>query len=227
MIGKILRTIFDWSEVWSLFIPLAVLMLRKPNSKWITPLKWYLLCALILNLTIDFYWYVNKYRLFGSRPGHNRWNNNIYYNLHSAARLLFFSWFFITQSISFKKIARIIIVAFLLFNMVLFSFFKNIFVISSFTLAAEAGLLLILCLLYTYKIINDKLPDLNKLYPSFWVIGGLTLYTSVNFFLFLFYNYLIKNYNKFSVNVWDLHNGLFILLCLSISIAFYYESKRK
>ena len=152
MIGRIFRIIFDWSEVWALIIPLAVLLIRKPKAKWVTPLKWYLIIALILTLCIDVFWYVNKYRLFGSRPGH-RWNNNIFYNFQSIVRLLAFLWFFYTQGAGFKLMTKIVAITFLIFTVVLF-FFKDITKFSSHLLATETGLFAVLLLAISFVLIT-------------------------------------------------------------------------
>ena len=222
--GDILRTFFNWSEVWALLIPLAVLLYHKPKGKWITPLVWYILMGLILNILIDFYWYVNMYGWFGSGPDHY-WNNNIFYKLHSIARVIFFSWFFATQGKGFKLITKVIPVIFLLSTLIFFTSLKD--ALFSYFMATEAGLLLIYCLWYTNIFIKEERPSYSSMHPPLWVVGGLTLYTAVNFFLFLFYDYLIKNFRKYSVDIWDIHNILFIALCICIAIAFKNESTRK
>ena len=135
------------------------------------------------------------------------------------------------------KIARIIPVAFLCAVIIFFIIKKDgfsyydpakgsIFYISSYLLATEAGLLLIYCLWYTNKIIReDKLGSASS-YPIFWIVGGLTLYTSVSFFIFLFYDYLNAHYDQFLVSTWDVHNLLLIILCSCIAIAFYVGSRK-
>jgi len=233
MLLNIFRTAFDWSEVWAPLIPLTFLIIYKPKSYWVAPIKWYVIIAFILNLGIDFIWYSNKMEWFGlSEKKDNTWNNNILYNLNSFARLLFFSWFFSIQGIGLKKIARIIPVVFLCAVIIFFSLKKDgfsyydvnkksIFYISSYLLATEAGLLLIYCLWYTNKIIREEKLASSSSYPIFWIVGGLTLYTSVSFFIFLFYDYLNAHYDQFLVSTWDVHNLLLIILCSCISIAFY------
>src|SRR5688572_30497355 len=231
MLLNIFRTIFDWSEVWALLIPLIVLIIFKPKGDWVAPIKWYLFTAFLLNSCIDFIWYVNKQGWFGvSDPKKNWWNNNIFYNLHSITRIFLFSWFFSIQGVGLKKIARIIPVVFLcgviIFYLVKkdgFSYFdpayESIFYICSYLLATEAGLLLFYCLWYTNKILREDKPMFSSSHPPFWVVGGLTVYTSVNFFIFLFYDYLNnKFYENFLLSTWDLHNSLFIILCTCIAI---------
>lgn len=232
MLLSIFRTIFDWSEVWALLIPLASLIIYKPAGKWVKPIKWYLITALILNVIIDFIWYVNKNEIhtdfimhIDKQKGEIIWNNNICYNLHSIARLLFFSWFFATQGKGFRLITRIIPMFFMIGVIIIFSF-KPVLYVSSYLLATEAGLVLVYCLWYTNKILREDKPAFSLSYPPYWVVGGLTLYTSVNFFIFLFYDYLVKNYKHFLVSTWDIHNGLFIILCTCIAFAFYYEPSK-
>ena len=240
MLLNIFRTIFDWSEVWALFIPLIILLVYKPKRGWVTPVKWYLITVLFLNICIDFIWYVNKHEWFGvSNAKKNEWNNNIFYNLNSIARLLFFSWFFSIQGLGLKKIARIIPVVFvcavIIFYIIKkdgFNYFDpayaSIFYISSYLLATEAGLLLFYCLWYTNKILREDKPAFSSSNPPFWVVGGLTIYTSVNFFIFLFYDYLNTIlYEDFLVDIWDVHNSLFIILCICIAIGLYHERNKR
>ena len=228
MLLNIFRTIFDWSEVWALLIPLAFLMIYKPKRKWIIAVKWYLIVALLLGIVIDFYWYVNKKEWFDVRKAKkNYWDNNKFYNIQSISRFLFFSWFFALQGSFFKRITRVLPILFLSYTIILFLFFKPFSMISSHLMATEAGLLLIYCLLYTYKVITDDKPSFYTNHPPLWVVGGLTLYTAVNFFIFLFYNYLTIHSKKYAIGVWDVHNVLLIILCISIAIAFYHERHRK
>ena len=226
--GHFLRTIFDWSEVWALLIPLTILLVYKPKGRWVMPVKWYVFTALTLNIIIDFIWYSNKKEWFGlSEAEYNTWNNNIFYNLHSIARLLFFSWFFYLQGKGFRHITRIIPVIFLVGVIIFFSFWGNVWYISSYLLATEAGFLLFYCLWYTNKMLRDDKPAFSSSHPPFWVVGGLTIYTAVNFFIFLFYDYLNDHYEDFLLGTWDLHNSLFIILCICIAIGFYNERNNK
>ena len=230
MILRIIRIIFDWSEVWALLIPLIIFIIRKPPYNWVNPVKWYLLTALLLNVSIDFVWYVNKYDLWGSVKD-DRWNNNIFYNLHSIARLIFFSWFFILLRQRFMhRIKAIIPFGFLLFVLINFIFYENFFPqgskegFSSRLLATEAALLLFYCLQYfIFMMMEDKTISLSH-QPGFWIVTGLSIYVSVNFFIFLFYSYLFS-VKVFAAHIWDVHNIVFILLCLFITKQFYQKNE--
>jgi hypothetical protein len=228
---KIFRIFFDWSEVWALFIPLAILLRCKPESKWLRPVKWYVLITLILNLCVDSIWYVNKFEMFNSRKGH-MWNNNIFYNLNSIVRLLFFAWFFNLLNQRFMhRIKAIIPYLFVAFVVVNFSIYENFFpfggneLFSSRLLATESALLLFYCLqYYIYLIIEEKTTSIQK-QPGFWIVTGLTFYVAASFFIFLFYDYLTDANSTFAVDIWDVHNIVFIVLCTGIAIQYRQECK--
>ena len=113
--------------------------------------------------------------------------------------------------------------AFIFFVIINFVFFENFFNrynLSSRLLAIEAALLLFYCLqYYIFLILDDKGTHfLNQ--PGIWVVIGLTFYVATNFFIFLFYDYLIKHNETFAVDIWDVHNIAFIFLCVCIAITF-------
>jgi hypothetical protein len=57
---------------------------------------------------------------------------------------------------------------------------------------------------------------------GFWIVSALTIYVTVNFFIFLFYSTLIldeKN-RHWAENIWDVHNATFLLLCICITKTF-------
>jgi hypothetical protein len=232
MILSILRSIFDWSEVWALLIPLIFVIRCKPKANWQKPVKWYLITALLLNVSLDFVWYVNKYRLFDSYPGH-RWNNNIFYNLNSVARLFFFAWFFNSLHQRFvHRIKAIIPYIFLLFLLVNFIFFENFFpfglkeLFSSRLLATESAFLIFYCLqYYIYLIVEEKTTKI-ALQPGFWIVTGLSIYVAASFFIFLFFDYLNDANSKFAVSIWDVHNIAFIILGISIAMQFLQECRK-
>jgi len=232
MIPSIFRSIFDWSEVWALLIPLAVFFFCKPKSNWQRPVKWYLITALILNCSLDFVWYVNKYNLFDSRPGH-RWNNNIFYNLNSIARLFYFAWFFNCLRQRFMhRVKAIIPYVFLLFLLVNFIFFENFFpfgkkeAFSSRLLATESAFLLFYCLQYFIYLIVEERTNRIAWQPGFWIVTGLSLYVAVSFFIFLFYEHLMSSNWEFAVSIWDVHNIAFIILCTGIAKQLLQDCKK-
>ncbi len=223
MILTILRAIFDWSEVWALLIPLAFILTRKNPPAYLKPVRMYVWIAFVLNIGAIVIWYRNRLGLT-DLPQFLR-SNNFLYNIHSVIRLLLFSWFFILLNQRFmhrvKAVLPFLFILLLLINFIFFEDFFNYAMLSSRLLATEAAILLFYCLqYYIYLTIDDKGTALEK-QPGFWVVTGLSIYVAANFFIFLFYTYLLKQKLKvFAVNIWDVHNIVFIVLCICIAINF-------
>ena len=98
---------------------------------------------------------------------------------------------------------------------------------SSRLLATEAALLLFYCMQYfIYLIIEDKHHHI-KTAPGFWVVTGLSIYVGANFFIYLFYEYLSEKTINFAINIWDVHNIVFIIFCIFIAIQFSIENKKQ
>ena len=221
MIDYLLK-IFDWSEVWALVIPLAVLFFRQNQPATLRPIIVYLWVALILNLVIDIIMELRTY--------YPEWTNNPLYNVHSVIRFACFSFYFIQiQPNSFTRLKKILVLfsgAFLIIN---FLFFENFFNNESFSgnlLATEAYLLLVYCMLYYLSELKDDSKNLFK-GPDFWIVTGLSIYVVINFFVFLFYLPMIDVDLDLVVNIWNVHNIAFIIFCLFIAKAFYGSRRYK
>ncbi|HET9745665.1 MAG TPA: hypothetical protein VFP97_08130, partial [Chitinophagaceae bacterium] len=85
-------------------------------------------------------------------------------------------------------------------------------------------IILLYCLLYFYIVnMDDQIKSLTAL-PHFWIVVGLTLYTSVNFLIFLFYKYLISAEFtaewEFAIDIWNVHNLSYIVLMIFFAIGF-------
>jgi len=222
--GDYFLKVLDWSEVWALMIPLAILLFRRQQPAGLKPIIVYLWLAFFINVAIDVIMAINIYV-----PGANLSNNPLY-NLHSVARFVCFSIYFIklphTSFIKFRKLLAVISAAFLVIN---FSFFENFFNFDSLSgnlLAAEAYLLLVYCMLYYLSELRD---DSKNLFngPDFWVVTGLSIYVVINFFVFLFYLPMIDVNVDLANNIWNVHNIAFILFCLLITKAFYGSHRYK
>jgi len=226
--GEFLKEILDWSEVWATLIPLIVYIWVKPKAKWVRPILIYLVLALLLSIIIDLTW---KSRDLGIE----NWVKEtfwwlyrgellytlIFYNINSFLRLLLFTWFFYLVNPLYKKTYTIVAALFLLGVIINFTFSENIVTsFSSRLFTIEAAIILFYCLLYYYTVnMNDEIKSPLAL-PPFWVVMGLTLYTSTNFLIFLFYNYLISAEKNYAISIWNLHNLIYIVLMIFIAVAF-------
>jgi hypothetical protein len=163
--------------------------------------------------------------VWGLELGDFFFSNNFLYNFHSVIRLLLFSWFFNLLDQRFmhriKAMIPFVFIAFAAINFIFFEDFFNRYNLSSLLLATEAALLLFYCLqYYIYLIVEDKGIPFKK-QPGIWVVTGLTFYVAASFFIFLFYDYLVVHDKDFAIDVWDVHNIFYILLCICIAVTFY------
>jgi hypothetical protein len=228
--GHILKEILDWSEVWALLIPLTVLLWKKNNTAYLKPVRIFLWAVFPVNIIIDL---VSIYKIkWGLDKNDFFWNNNVFYNIESLLRLFLFAWFFISLRQRFMhRVKAIIPFGFLAFVVINFIFFEKFIPqgdfesFSSRLLSTEAALLLFYCLQYfIYLIIEDKTAALSR-QPGFWVVTGLSIYVAVSFFIFLFYSYLSVKTRNFAIGIWDVHNIVFIALCIFIAKQFYQKNE--
>ena len=212
---KFLETILDWSELWATMLPVIVWLFIKPKQKIFRPVIIYLLCALVLYFLIDL-GYLGIFK-----------NNNLIYNILSIVRLLFFLWFFhllhIPSNKNIKKSATIILLLSLLAILV----FENVRNFNSEIFGVEAIVLIIYCINFFLKTLNADAVESN-INIALLIVTGLAIYESCCFFVFLFYSNLAETDIPFAVNLWNVHNIVYIIMCLYFSRAFFefhkYES---
>src|SRR5687768_953415 len=144
---NMVQNILNWSELWTVFIPLIVLWLHKKQPYYLKPVIFYLYAALIINFLIDVTYFQ------GYVP---RWleSNLFLYNTHSIIRFIFFICFFLVLNQPFfqnlKKIVPLFSLLLVIVNFLFFEDFFNYYSFSSRLLTFEAGLLLLYCLQYYF-----------------------------------------------------------------------------
>jgi len=210
-----LTTILNWSEVWAPLIPLYVFIFKRPKDKFLEIVAGYLLTALCINAVIDVSWIFNS-----SMPALLK-NNNFLYNINSICRIIFFTFLFRNAIKLFKKkYLNFFLIAYLVFFSFYFVYNKNFNTLNSLLHSTESLSLLIFSIIYFIRLINS-----DKVFlafdPYLLIIAGLAIYESVNFFVFLFYQYLLIHNPKFAHYLWNVPNIIFIIFCLLISKAFY------
>ncbi len=219
---KIFQLVLDWSEVWALFTPITILMVKQQPAK-LKLVVAYVWAALIINLAIDLVW---KFRMLLPADYNS---NNFLYNLHSTVRFYLFSAFFIhLQQPFLVKVKKIVPVCFTLFMIINFTFFENFFdywKFSSRLLSIEAALLLFYVLQYYLFKINDNIG--TKITNNvFWIVTGLGIFVALNFFIFLLYNELTLRFQRFAISLWSVHNVSYIILNLFLAKGFYESGKQ-
>lgn len=219
---KLFRSILDWSEVWALVIPLAVLLWKGKQPGVNKPVVYYVYFALFINLCIDLIW---KLRTVIPEPYNG---NNYLYNVHSIVRFLLFSMYFIRLRQPFLvRIKKLLVPVFILFLVINFGFFERFFnywMFSSRLLSVEAVFLLFYTLQY-YLFMLQVDDGISTGRSDFWIATGLGAYVAINFFIFLLYNKLTKELVNFAVIIWNVHNISYVILNIFLAKSFY-EAKR-
>ena len=218
-LSRLIQLLLDWSEVWAIVIPLfIVLRVRRKQPFFLKPVIVYLWVALVINLSADV---IGDFKSF--LPGWAQSNNPLY-NIHSVARFACFSYFFISikrSQITFlKKLIPFILVVFIIINFSIFENFFNPAHLSGNLLTIESYLLLIYCMQYYLSQLRDEVERISG-GKDFWIVTGLSIYVVINFFLFLFYEPMIKENPALAALMWNVHNIAYIIFCILMAKAFY------
>ena len=206
--------ILNWSEVWAPLIPLLVFILKAPKNKHLDLIAAYLFTAFCINAIIDVSWQYQKYM-----PAFLFYNAFLY-NINSFCRIIFFVLFFsLLANLPSKKTAIFFLILYLIIFVVYFIINKNFNTLNSPLHSTESLILLLLSIVYLIRLIQS-----DEIYLSFdpylLIISGLAVYESVNFFVFLFYDYLAEKDRMFDHYLWNVHNIIFIIFCVLIARAF-------
>lgn len=216
----ILQLILDWSEVWALLIPLFVILINTKQPPFFKPVVWYVVAAFIINLCGNI---IADYKNELHLP---EWlQRNIFlYNLHSILRYTCFTWFFLLIKVPFvvrySRYISILLLLFVIINFSIFEEFNSHEHISGRLLTIEAFVLLIYCIAYYLNIMGEDQQN-EKYSGEFWIVTGLSIYVVINFFVFLFYESMIKSSMKLADRMWDIHNIAYIVFCLLLAKGFY------
>lgn len=225
-----LQTIIDWAEVWALLIPLAVIIICKPGRDRSKLLVSYVIAGFLLNFTatflLDFYYLMPRWMYVD-----NRVNNNLLYNIHSFTRVCLLGWYVITiRSYKYPFILKTLYAAYILITLINFTFIETPFYLSTRLFAAESIVLLVMCLFYIFRSIQDE-SQVNWLrHPSFLVCTGICIYEGITFFIFLFFYPLHSKNSAFANSAFAeatmrLYTVTYIVLCILLACALFKDRK--
>jgi hypothetical protein len=183
------------------------------------PLAIYACIALVLNVLQDCIWKYQLVFFYSTQPG----DNIIFYHVHSIIRLLLFSWYFIQIKQPFlHRIKWTVPIVFIIIAIVNYSFYESIFTkFSSGMLGLEALGILFYCMVYFLNLLIEDEGISYKKNATFWMVTGISIYVVINFPVFIFYDSLTATAEKFAVQIWDLHNISYIMLCVFMAKYFY------
>jgi hypothetical protein len=228
--NRILQEILDWSEVWATLIPLTAVIILRPKAKWIRPVFYFLVIGFILYVIIDVIWkrykiglgewmHANLEFLYDApKNGEEQLSNAVCYNILSIIRFLLFAWFFHYLSPVFRKMNWVLVPLFGITLLVIFTVFRDIRDFSSLLMGTDSAILLAYCLVYYFLLLRDEDSE-GRIQPPFWAVLGLSIYVVINFPIFLFYNAISKQAEKFAIDIWTLHNITYIIFCIFLAKA--------
>ncbi len=223
---KLINFIRDWSEVWALLIPLIIILVFKPAKKQLRPVILYVFAGFILNFLATFM--VEYYYLMPSWTYTDGYvNNNILYNLHSFVRVLFLGWYIISvRQYKFPFLLKTLLIFYLVFVITNFTFYESPFILSTRLYAAESITLLVICLFYFFRSMQDE-SDINWLkHPSFLIAAGISLYEVITFFIFLFFYPLHQKDISFAAVTMRIYTITFVVFCILLALALYKSRKK-
>lgn len=213
---KIILAIRDWSEVWSLLIPLAFIILPGVKAGWMKPVRWYVYVGLALSIVSTM-----MFVFHSSMPPYLK-NNNLIYNIHSITRVFFFCWLLFQFDFGTKnRTYKIIVWIYAVFVIINFTWLDSVFQFSSSLFIAESIVLLLFCILFFFNSMQDESQTNWLKHPVFLICAGLSIYEAVNFFTFLFFHVLSVKNLAFLKITWTIHNATFVILCIMIALAIH------
>jgi hypothetical protein len=146
-------------------------------------------------------------------------------NIYLVAQFSLLAWTFRNQ-LPDHRVADIIIIVFIIFCLVNITLFQGPWIFNSVSNVIACLILIVLCLFYFYRLMND-LPIVHVQHlPMFWIAFGVLTYYAGNFFLFLVKNYLMYGESGSHRLMWILHNLLNITKNLLFAIALWQSYRR-
>jgi hypothetical protein len=145
--------------------------------------------------------------------------NVIVYIIIAALTFVFFSLVLeqFLGSKRFRNLNRTVIFIAVLFIIMNAIWGEGTSIFNSYS-SGVSNLILILYCVYYYKLQLEKLETIfvEKL-ASFWIVSGIFIYSAGNFFLFIMFNTLTRNYPELAFYAWGIN--IFLLLIMNIFFA--------
>lgn len=219
-------TLMNWSETWALLIPLITWWRHPLQPAFMRPVLLYLVMAFLLNLSAD----AIGHAAMKYHPDKTEWwySNTRIYNLHSFIRfLLLLIFLFKARLISGRWLGIttvVFLVGILIIEAIGLESILNRDSINSSLHTLEAILLIVLCMVGFFKIMDLENADMLRS-KVFWLLTSISVYCVANFFVFLFYSPMLRTSQPITFRLWYLHNIAFIIYCIFTSIAIYVSNR--
>lgn len=125
-----------------------------------------------------------------------------------------------------KKAIIVTIIAFVAFAVINALFIQTIYEFNTIARAVESFLLILLALLFFYKVFQESTVMRLEKYPMFWINSGILVYFCGSFFLFIFSNYILEQSRNELYAYWGIHSALNIVLNLFFAMGLWYSPQK-
>ncbi len=155
-------------------------------------------------------------------------NNLPFFHLYAIIEFSFLGVIFyrVFTRPSFKKAIIVTIIAFAAFAVINALFIQSIYEFNTIARAVESFLLILLALLFFYKVFQESTVKRLERYPMFWISSGILVYFCGSFFLFIFSNYILGQSGDMLHAYWGIHSTLNIVLNLFFAMGLWYSPQR-
>lgn len=131
----------------------------------------------------------------------------------------------IFQSFSIRKIPMWFISGFSVFCIINAFFVQGINNYNSYSRSLESLLIIILCLVFYYRMFNDLSIKEPENSPDFWLVTAFFLYFTGSFVLFILSSFLMSESRQINLIAWTMHAFLMAILHIFISIGLWKTSR--
>lgn len=211
-----------WTEVWPLLIPLIVVLLYPQINRKLRIVIFYIVVSLFLNLISTI---ISNYN---DLVPQQFTNNNILYNISAFLKVILLgSYFTGLKQLKQYKYPRVLIYLFILLAVTNFLFAESIFNFSRYLFAGASILLLILCMTFLLNSIIDDDVAASISEPSFIICVAISIFETLNFFVYLFLFEIITTDLKIALVTMDISSYSYIISYSLLAVAIYKNSTKK
>ena len=149
--------------------------------------------------------------------------NNLYLtHIVPVVEFALLIWFF--RVILSEKIIKTLIVLFTILSIFNVLFLESLTEFNTIARAVEALILIIVSLMYFYRLLRDLNEQYLERSPLFWIATSILIYFSGSFFIFIYGNYIMPS-AKLSLTFWAIHALFSILKYILFTIALWIKPK--
>lgn len=85
----------------------------------------------------------------------------------------------------------------------------------------ESAVLIILTLIFFYKLAREMMVKRLEEYPMFWINSAVLIYFSSSLFVFLYSNFLLLYSKQLGIQIWFIHALFFILFYIILAFSLW------